>query len=511
MRSESTKLIADAETRFEAGDIVGAEAPLREALAQDPTDPRAWSDLGVVLFHLDRPGDAQAAFLEALATDAACESAVEGLECVRRVLDGRAPGPNDHHRNLLLVPAFPDLETLGEHLGRLAWYLAPHSPWIGCLRVLVKDMDPWDVEEALPRTIPDHLDPAVADIVRTMGLSIEVLREDDAPLPGAAPITDILVWRQDPAATPATVGGTKKRGAIPVHDVDPEFGTNRIHAIPKTLADLFPRHNVPIHQQRFAQAVADLEQRRPIQRAYVVGGGPSVHTVLDRGFEDGFTIACNCLLFDPTLVAALDPSFLAFMDACFIGPSRAGRMFRDHLTAWLDGDPCRWVVTFASWAPYLEESLPEHLLERVIGVPSEHVDLPLTAFNPDLRRAWWLPDSHNVITSISLPLASTLAKDIVVMGMDGRRPDEPYQSWGRTSDLDVEAEAEREPDDPFLRALRRTHPWRRSWMSPEYQQTYHANLEISFSRAFEAIEAEGRRVRSLTPSHMAGVAARYLP
>lgn len=503
--TDATTLLEQGERHFLQGDLLRAEDTFREAAKLDPEAADSWSNLGVALFHLERPEDARTAFGRALSLEPEHDAAREGLAHVDTV-DAAAPDAPPT-TDLLLMPAFDDEASLAEHLGRIAWYVGPWIDDIGALRIVVApDLGTPDLLDRIATSTPDHLDPAVPDLVRALAQRTELIVDHDASALDHAFSTSsrILVWdsaRWHRLTTTLRAAGATRQ-LPPTIDIDPFAGTARMHEIPRVVSTVFSREASAAGPARFRNALETLADHKPTDICYVFGGGPTIRSAVDRDLSDGFSIVCNRFVWDDALTDHVDPTFLAFMDASCVGPSRAGTMFREHLRTWLEGGACRFVLTFDVFGPWVEFMLPPELHDRVIAAPAQAVDFPATRFNADLRSAWWMPDAHNVITSVCLPVAATVAQEIRLLGLDGVRPDKVYESWGRSWEKDAESEAESVPDDPFLAALRRTHPWRHNWVSPDYQDTYRDNLEESLRRIFTQLEQAGTRITCVTPSWM---------
>lgn len=141
-RHPASERVAAGEAKLVAGDLEGALADFRAALAEDPDDPRAHLDLGLVLELREELEGAEAAYRRALALDAEfpealnnlglllldSERSAEAVTLLRRAVELR-PGYAEATLNLGLA-----LEDEGDLAGALEAYrsaarLSPSDPY----------------------------------------------------------------------------------------------------------------------------------------------------------------------------------------------------------------------------------------------------------------------------------------------------------------------------------------------------------------------------------------------
>ena len=236
---------------------------------------------------------------------------------------------------------------------------------------------------------------------------------------------------------------------------------------------------------RWRQALA------PKEKVYLLCTGPSLARFRDFDFSDGHVLACNSAVAAPALLAHARPDVLVAADPVFhFGPSRYASEFRSTLArAMREGS--RLFVTLDHY---------HDLLVRHFDIEPERVIEVTTHPSNELRRldeSWSVPATANVLTLLMLPLAWALGRHILLLGADGRTPeDRGFWRHARLGSLDDQRGSVEECHPCFF-ARRR------------YAAYYEEHLAV-VERQIATIESWGGEVRTLAPSAIPALASRLV-
>jgi glycosyltransferase involved in cell wall biosynthesis len=232
-------------------------------------------------------------------------------------------------------------------------------------------------------------------------------------------------------------------------------------------------------RQRFAQLA---ERLGGAERAYLLATGPSIDHHADHDFTDGVVVACNTTVLDDALIDHAEPDIVTFADPIFhFGCSNYAATFRTELRRQAGRHeftiviPLKYHELFASLCPELEE--------RTIGVP-------FGGMRPNLRLdvEFEVPPIDNIATLLMLPIACTLAKDVYMLGFDGRGRSETY-FWQHSRRAQLH---------DLLPAIRGVHP---SFFDTDYDEYYDAHSS-TLERYLLAGEQSGHSFASLAETYI---------
>ena len=169
------------------------------------------------------------------------------------------------------------------------------------------------------------------------------------------------------------------------------------------------------HLDRFQRLVERLAEN---ETAYAFFTGPSLKEGLRNPLrEDSVRLVCNSLVRDELALAIIRPDVIAFSDPAYhFGVSRYAAEFRRHVIKALNGFEDSVCVVPERYAPLMAKAIPAALEERLIGIP----DSPKGPFNLPTLERFFVRETGNVLTHLMVPLASSLADEIYVLGADGR-------------------------------------------------------------------------------------------
>jgi hypothetical protein len=295
----------------------------------------------------------------------------------------------------------------------------------------------------------------------------------------------VLVWRQGERKVRS--GGAKKVMVDPAYrgltEVSNYGRVSRAATEPAVAARLRGRSG-----DTFVQMLARLSGA---SRVAVFGTGPSMREVTPETLDADLVIACNSAVRDPEWIAAWNPRLIVFADPVFhFGPSRYAEEFRADLRRAADLTDSYLVIP-DDHAALLERHMPD-LGHRVIGVEPVRTGSFLT---PSLSRIA-VARTSNVLTYLMLPFAAALGDEIAIAGCDGRDPNEDY-FWKH--------DQERQYSDELMRSAMEAHP--SFFRDRDYGRYYREHCDL-LDAQLAAIEDLGKRVASVTPSHIPALASR---
>jgi len=314
------------------------------------------------------------------------------------------------------VPRFHDADDVANHFYRAAWYLPEHSH---CRQVTMWTTNQLGTSDALrcpsamapPRRPPGHIELITEgiDFIRKL-LRAEV----------------VLVWR---AGRWATAIRTLRRLGIRIVNVDTDCagGGEYVHYALLLWQELTPRDRMQATQreqrERFL-AIAERLRGEVGETAYVFGTGPSLNRSREHDFSQGLRVACNSIVASPDLLEHIAPHFIAAADVVsHFGVSLYAARFRDELARALTEDRRAIFVTSTALGTLLLAHRPE-LAPHTLMIDYGGDDPAL-----DLTTDYRAPAMESVLNSFMLPLAATFARDIVLIGCDGKgasRDDEDF-------------------------------------------------------------------------------------
>lgn len=384
---------------------------------------------------------------------------------------------------------FPVVETerqLIDLLSRAAWYLS----FCTLDRIFV----PIASEELAnsPWIVAEGMDASIAEKFELLRHKLEfILVRQESDLQACMLRANIILrWKKDSA--PSFVSSTSlaawERGKK-VLQVDPvairQEGSFYIDVGFSLLGDRKSlTHENQLKFQRFASKLGRFD------RAYIMATGPSIAQYRHFDYSKALSIVCNSVINDEELMEIVRPQILVFADPIFhFGPSQYAATFR----AKLEESAQRHDYTICipiKYYPLFIAAMPQ-LADRTIAMPF----LKDREFNFDLRHEFVLKTTANILTFLMVPLASSFADEIGILGCDGRPLSENTYFWGHNANTQF---------NDKMANIRVVHP---GFFNIDYNEYYleHCNtLEAQLQHA----EQHGRRFFSLAFSHIPALKSR---
>ena len=224
-------------------------------------------------------------------------------------------------------------------------------------------------------------------------------------------------------------------------------------------------------------------------KAYVFGTGPSLDRAMEFDYSDGFCVVCNSIVKNKTLLQHIKPQLLVFADPVFhFSPCLYSAEFRRLMLDVVKEFDCYIMLPEHNVPLYLSHC-PE-LENKIIGMPvyGENYNFPnYNNFN--------VRGSANILTLFMLPVASAVAREIYIIGADGRNPDEKY-FWKHSSSSQF---------DDLMQTVFNTHP---SFFRDRVYTDYYKQHCDFLEGLIHYGERLGKKYYTLTPSYIPALECR---
>ena len=411
-------------------------------------------------------------------------AAYESEEIAKRLIGGRSrPVDSGQPVTIAIAPVVTDEAELDDIVAKVRFFFSG----FGIRQVTIP------VSRSLARrwresgtTTPDYA--VAATKVPPLDLSVTA-PVSGAMMPQYADADRILVW--DRKWTRKSIAGRLLREKC--LDIDRHAGQWDGWDWATLPARIRPRaaveHQVATAQQRFTSFIDSLPTHR---RAYVFGTGPSLELAHGRDFSDGYRVVCNTIVRNERLVEHIRPHFIVAGDAIYhFGNTRHAAAFRADLHRVLSRYDMRFMIP-DTFYPLFARDYPD-IIDKVIPIDTSGQGIFI-----DLKKRLAWSSLENVLNGFLLPLGSSLADEICLLGFDGRAPD-AEQFWTNSS-------ANSYPElKPTIEAA---HPGFFAHMNYE---DYAAAQSDGAERIMEAGERLGKRYVPLHATHIPALRRRLQP
>ncbi|MCH8539400.1 MAG: hypothetical protein LAT58_01365 [Opitutales bacterium] len=292
-----------------------------------------------------------------------------------------------------LYPPVPDQSRANDLLARLTWFFADIE--LEEIRVFAEPgACSFDLFEC-----PDYLDTSIPDLYEKIrpAITIRPFSMDSLGRPWDA----VFLW-QDLGEHHSFL--REQLGKTRVWKVDPErtrmegsFWMEAHLALPADKEATVSRTREQLN--RCGDEFAGMD------RAVIIGSGPSAKTYADFNYSGALTLVCNSVVADTELLDQIQPRVICFADPIFhFGPSRYAMDFRQRMReAFARHRP--WIVVPLKYHRFLVERIPE-IADRLIGLPHAH----RMNFNINLRQGPQVKTTANILSYLLLPFAATFAR-----------------------------------------------------------------------------------------------------
>ncbi len=232
-------------------------------------------------------------------------------------------------------------------------------------------------------------------------------------------------------------------------------------------------------------------------KVYIFGTGPSLDDAFKFDFSDGYTIVCNTIVKNKKLFHKINPDFIVASDAIFhFDNNEYANNFRKDLKKRLFENKKVRFVFGNIFIPFVTNFLFD-LKDRLIGIPMDKNIF----FNDNLINNFNLPNHGNILNFILLPLASTLSKNIYLLGFDGRsKKDKLFWKHSKNNSY-----------DEYLEDIIKKHPAFFNYQVPKNNPFKYVkeNLEDKLELMLQEYEKKGFRIIVLNRSYTRPLQKRY--
>ncbi len=401
----------------------------------------------------------------------------------------KRPTPPTRDLRVLYFPPFTNAEELSDHLARAAWYL-------GCIHAgeIVFPLAP-GLGDGYRFVLPEYLDESVLQAYRETQGSFHLGECAD---PGRLKeqvdrARVIMQWRTDPESTKSLqqlVGKPKEKKSIWRVDLQRSRLEGSLYIKAGIAPETYPEADEEIAEcrKKFRRMAAQLQG---LEKSFLFLTGPTSARYRDFDYSGGLPIICNSIIFDDEMVDHLRPKIIAFGDSIFhFGVSRYAAAFRRKLLSVLERHPMHICIPFNHYRLFTHH-FPQ-LKGITIGIPFDY-QKPV---NLDLTKGFYLNPYKNILLMLMLPLATTLSRQIHLVGADGRlRADDAY-FWNFNEKTQI---------GDKMANIRQAHP---AFFDLDYNEYYDEHVAALADFCLQG-EKAGKTIRSLTPSYIPCLRSRF--
>jgi hypothetical protein len=209
---------------------------------------------------------------------------------------------------------------------------------------------------------------------------------------------------------------------LPTFEVDPLQNPlaswnwhNVIKAVSPIRADRIQQSKL-----RFVSLIESLAKSNH-RKCYIFGTGPSLEKAAAINFDDGYKIICNTICKDRDFFMKIKPHILVAGDALYhFSETKHAQAFQRDVEQRMEEANFTFCYP-ALFDAFVRRRFPR-FEDRLIPIPvGKAFDLTV-----DMTREFYLPVTGNTLGLLLLPIACQLAKNILMLGFDGRRPTDKF-------------------------------------------------------------------------------------
>lgn len=218
--------------------------------------------------------------------------------------------------------------------------------------------------------------------------------------------------------------------------IDPTFRFNheadQIASLQYTVSTGIQRQAIrEISSARYAKFINRWEN---VENAYLYLTGPTVEMVSQHPVDgNGLQIICNSLVKNNQLLQTIQPDVLMFSDPAYhFGISKYAASFRAYVRQCMANFPDMLCMVPERYYPLTAAFLGAEASRRLIGIPV----LDMEGFHFPSIKEFHIPKTGNILTLMMIPVASSIASRIHILGADGRATtDKGYWAHAKSSQI----------------------------------------------------------------------------
>ena len=383
-------------------------------------------------------------------------------------------------KSLLFLPIIDNENDLSSIAARIGWYLYPYEQNIESINLLINLRLPKNLE------IGNSFDPAISRRIKMLLPKINLINKPTLSHDNLKNYT-IFIWRDFPNRINILNGLEEDLDWFDVDNQCNPSESSKYLWLSKTLfgKDIESLDNSLINYRYFLNSGFN-------SKAYVVGTGPSLSTVLDHDFSDGDVYAANSIVANKSLFHKLKPKAIVAADPVFhSGCSSYAGEFRKNLIRRLEEFEFFLFIPERDYCIYLS-FMPKKYWHKLIGVPYNDCK----KYNIDLSKDFYVNGTSNILTLLLLPIAATHHDVISVVGCDGKNINDNQYFWSHHAQSQF---------NDYMNSAKTVHP---GFFDIDYTEYYLEHLKMLESSII-IVEQAGKKITSMTNSYIPSLHSRY--
>ncbi len=338
------------------------------------------------------------------------------LKKIYRVIKNKKLLIKTHYRDITIL-CYPKINTEDDYLrelSRILWYGHPFYEKINKIIFLI---NPSLLKYTSDFKVPFFVDTTVMSFFESMKNKIEFIT-DEKVLKGQQ-IDIVVKWQniQDLSQL-----GLRFPYVVNASVAENQFEANQMVKI----SEVFLKQAVKSDNNTNLVLLLKKFQNTKYKSVTLFGSGPSLKNYKDFDYRNNLSIVCNSIVKNKELLKFLRPEIIVATDAVFhSGYSTYAAEFREALCEALDlVQEMVFIVPLRDLMLY-KYNLPEKYQARIYGLEGK----TLGEFNLDLIKNPCVKSTSNVLTFFMIPLASTISKNINIIGFDGKNISVKNKFW----------------------------------------------------------------------------------
>ena len=317
-----------------------------------------------------------------------------------------------HKTSFLYFPYFNESSQLSDHINRIRWYI-PNNDHAE-VRIFVRG----NIRDGQKLSPPPN---QRTDIVQNDSSHIKTYRNLNISFKAMLEADIICVWDVNASIMLKVLPFIYK-----VRIVDPTFYKyTESHTNSGLLwYDIFNEKMREKAIRRSHELYSNFSEQYDDQSktSFLFGTGPSIDISETANFNDGINIICNTIVKNKKLLVKIKPKAITFTDCVFhFGVSKYCELFLSDVRK-VSLEYNSLIITNLVGYALISTHYPE-LEDKLIGLPAYRKGKPSIVSRSKFRAKAY---PYSIITRIMLPFAAGISKKIVMIGFDGRDPEDTY-------------------------------------------------------------------------------------
>jgi len=369
---------------------------------------------------------------------------------------------------ILWFPYIESTEEFSRELSRIVWYLNPISKKIKNITLIVNS------EININHfTVPDYIDNSIKKLYEQLEDKIIFKNEIEKNIK-----YDVIIKWKNIKTKIMPKALTTIHSDINFHQFD---STKLI----KFSRNFLVKNEIIENNNRLKNLLENLINL-DYKSVLLVGSGPSGNKINPINNTEVLSIICNSVVNNKELLQKINPSIIVATDTVFhSGYSKYAEEFRKKTCKVLDEYPqCFFLVPTRDLLIYKSNMNPIYH-NRIIGIEGKKN----ISTNLNLLKRQVVKSTSNVLTFFMLPLATTISKEILLIGFDGKGKNENNKFWSY------------EKKSQFIEQMKYTKIAHPAFYKVNYQEYNTTHLK-EVEKIIDILIDKKVDIRSLTPSHI---------